>query len=383
MEEIKEKELAIEPVNENEEKVEGFSIDGKKVNSMEEFVTSDLDEESKKIYDEFIKSGLNANEVMANQMERIFASAYKTFCEANMERIKFFIESGKRPDNISKEYDIELNNTIYHWKEDLFFKSEEFKSTKLGTVPLYILDYARIHEEVFKMDDSLFDDLKESYEKEKGTKVSYRVLKENFNANLEDIAEKISSTVSNQYLEKKINYADIDAVDKIFSKEMLEKSKTSSKSSARDLSTSLRSNKEKLIKKIKKDLSKSKNRITKNDEQVITVMGEQIGELFGFAVLRNVYDNISLEILVSRITQLEPKNKDVQKLFIYTKLLVYKMLCNSLVTAKDRIILPSLVTQFYNETDIEKSYIFSKLIDLGKELKDNPIFALKEKGIDL
>lgn len=383
MEEIKEKELVNEPVNENEEKVEGFSIDGKKVNSMEEFVTSDLDEESKKIYDEFIKSGLNANEVMANQMERIFASAYKTFCEANMERIKFFIESGKRPENISKEYDIELNNTIYHWKEDLFFKSEEFKSTKLGTVPLYILDYARIHEEVLKMDDLLFDDLKEAYEKENGTEVSYKVLKENFNSSLEEIAEKISNSVSNHYLEKKINYADIDAVDKIFNKEMLDKSKTSSKSSARDLSTSLRSNKEKLIKKIKKDLSKSKNRVSKNDEQVITVMGEQIGELFGFAVLRNVYDDISLEILVSRITQLEPKNKDIQKLFIYTKLLAYKMLCNSLVTARDRIILPALVTQFYNETDIEKSYIFSKLIDLGKELKDNPIFALKEKGIDL
>lgn len=365
------------------EEPKGFTIDGKKVESMEDYVSKDLDEESKELYNQLINSGMNASQVMSNQMERIFNSAYKTFCEANMERLKFFIESGDKPEIIDDEYNIELNGINYHWKKDLFFKSEEFHSTQLGTVKLYLLDYSKIHEEVLKMEDSLFDDLKLSYEKEHNKDISYKELKLNFNKDLEDIAEKIGSTVSNKYIDKKINYADLDAVDKIFNIDSLNKSKTDSSTSLKDLSTSLGANKNKLIKKITKDLTRNKKRPSKEDKEVITVMGEQIGELFGFAVLRNLYDDVSLDIIVSKITQLEPSNKDIQKLFVYTKLLVYKMFCNSLYSLQDRIILPALIGQFYKETDIEKSYIFNKLIDLGKEIKDNPIFDLRSKGIDI
>ena len=387
MEEIKElekeeKEIVEEKPNvevkttEEVKEEEGFVIDGKKVESMEDFVKGDLDEESKELYEQLVSSGMNPNVVMANQMERIFKSAYTTFCNSNKERIKFFIEATDRPEYISSEYDIEIDNVKYHWKEDLFYKSDEFNSTELGNVPLYILNYEKIHLEVQKMDNSLFDELKESYEKENGKTITYEELKNRFNIDLEDIAERIRNTVTNAFLEKKINYADKDAVDKIFNEENFNKSKVSLHMSIKDMRISLNSYRNKLIKKITKDLVKNKRKVTDNDKEVITVMTSQMAELFAFAILRSIYDTVSLENIVNKVKEIEDK-ENIKKLFLFTNLITYKMMYHALFTVANRVILPALVTRFYKEEDIEKSYIFTKLLDLGENFKDEKLFDLK------
>ena len=343
---------------------------------MEDFVKGDLDEESKELYEQLVSSGMNPNVVMANQMERIFKSAYTTFCNSNKERIKFFIEATDRPEYISSEYDIEIDNVKYHWKEDLFYKSDEFNSTELGNVPLYILNYEKIHLEVQKMDNSLFDDLKEAYEKENNKVITYEELKNRFNIDLEDIAERIRNTVTNSFLEKKINYADKDAVDKIFNEENFNKSKVSLNMSIKDMRISLNSYRNKLIKKITKDLVKNKRKVTDNDKEVITVMTSQMAELFAFAILRSIYDTVSLENIVNKVKEIEDK-ENIKKLFLFTNLITYKMMYHALFTVANRVILPALVTRFYKEEDIEKSYIFTKLLDLGENFKDEKLFDLK------
>ena len=105
-------------------------------------------------------------------------------------------------------------------------------------------------------------------------------------------------------------------------------------------------------------------------------MINQMAELFAFAILRSIYDTVSLENIVNKVKEIEDK-ENIKKLFLFTNLITYKMMYHALFTVANRVILPALVTRFYKEEDIEKSYIFTKLLDLGENFKDEKLFDLK------
>lgn len=354
--------LPISNTDKNEPVIDSANVESSSPLDINSIVENES-EEMKELFDQLKKSDFNAHKVMVDNMEKIFKNTYLSFCESNIDRIKFFISEGDSPSHISSEYNIKINGIDYHWNEDLFFKFESYKSSKLGDVELYLLDYREIHERVHKMDNSLFDDIKHSHKD-----FTYEDAKNSFNKSLEDIAERLKDIVYKEYTHNKSKYADIEAVDYFLDAEKslllinLLKEYNESNIDYSKLYSSTRMIRESIVKKINKDMKKSGHKLSDNDKDSIIDMIRITTELLRFSYYVKVKEIHNMEKIAS-ILQSDDSNK-MKHFKAYTENTIYKVLYKSLADRDGRYYISPYILSLYEEGNIEDMYIFKKFLDI-------------------
>lgn len=351
-----------------------------RVKTIEEFFADDP--EFLEGYKKLEKVGFSSAAFMGNAYESIFKEAYELFVKNNIPRIKNFITSKDKGElNLPTKFDIQVEGTTYRFKDELFVKVDSYKSSKKGTVDLYLLDFKEIQDEVNKLPENLFDDIKESL-KEKNEEFDLEKERVRFNLNLEDIAVKLNEEVRRNYIDEKMNFGDIDAIDSIFNEDHFKLVKermgdiNSYKINTLNLST--KNIESKIIKKISKDIIKLGEKSTKQDAYVIATMVSQISEFWSLLLYYRKEKYEDLNLAIGYIKEHE-KDKDIKLFMAYNRNFMYKLFYEAFKIRISRIVIPALVKAFYTYEDITKSYLFDKLYN--EVLKLYPITddEIKEK----
>lgn len=351
-----------------------------RVKTIEEFFADDP--EFLEGYKKLEKVGFSSAAFMGNAYESIFKEAYELFVKNNIPRIKNFITSKDKGElNLPKKFDIQVEGTTYRFKDELFVKVDSYKSSEKGTVDLYLLDFKEIQDEVNKLSENLFDDIKESL-KEKNEEFDLEKERVRFNLNLEDIAVKLNEEVRRNYIDEKMNFGDIDAIDSIFNEDHFKLVKermgdiNSYKINTLNLST--KNIESKIIKKISKDIIKLGEKSTKQDAYVIATMVSQISEFWSLLLYYRKEKYEDLNLAIGYIKEHE-KDKDIKLFMAYNRNFMYKLFYEAFKIRISRIVIPALVKAFYTYEDITKSYLFDKLYN--EVLKLYPITddEIKEK----
>lgn len=384
--EIKEELTKVEkPDNDSKEEVEKESDDKEnenfsKIKTIEEFLADDP--EFLEGYKKLEKVGFSSAAFMGNAYESIFKEAYDLFVKNNIPRIKNFITSKEKGKlNIPDKFDIKVEGTTYRFKDELFVKVDSYKSSEKGTKDLYLLDFKELQNEVNKLPENLFDDIKESL-KEKNEEFDLEKEKLRFNLNLEDIAVKLNEEVKRNYLDEKMNFADIDAIDSIFNEDHFKLvSKRMGDINSYKINTlnlSTKNIESKIIKKISKDIIKLGEKSTKQDAYVIATMVSQISEFWSLLLYYRKEKYEDLNLAIGYIKEHE-KDKDIKLFMAYNRNFMYKLFYEAFKLRISRIVIPALVKAFYSYEDITKSYLFDKLYN--EVLKIYPITddEIKEK----
>lgn len=351
-----------------------------KIKSIEEFFSDDP--EFLEGYKKLEKVGFSSAAFMGNAYESIFKEAYELFVKNNIPRIKNFITSKDKGElNLPAKFDIQVEGTTYRFKDELFVKVDSYKSSEKGNVDLYLLDFKEIQDEVNKLPETLFDDIKESL-KEKNEEFDLEKERVRFNLNLEDIAVKLNEEVRRNYIDEKMNFGDIDAIDSIFNEDHFKLVKdrmgdiNSYKINTLNLST--KNIESKIIKKISKDIIKLGEKSTKQDAYVIATMVSQISEFWSLLLYYRKEKYEDLNLAIGYIKEHE-KDKDIKLFMAYNRNFMYKLFYEAFKLRSSRIVIPALVKAFYSYEDITKSYLFDKLYN--EILKLYPITddEIKEK----
>lgn len=351
-----------------------------RVKTIEEFFSDDP--EFLEGYKKLEKVGFSSAAFMGNAYESIFKEAYELFVKNNIPRIKNFITSKDKGElNLPAKFDIQVEGTTYRFKDELFVKVDSYKSSEKGNVDLYLLDFKEIQDEVNKLPENLFDDIKESL-KEKNEEFDLEKERLRFNLNLEDIAVKLNEEVRRNYIDEKMNFGDIDAIDSIFNEDHFKLVKgrmgdiNSYKINALNLST--KNIESKIIKKISKDIIKLGEKSTKQDAYVIATMVSQISEFWSLLLYYRKEKYEDLNLAIGYIKEHE-KDEDIKLFMAYNRNFMYKLFYEAFKLRISRIVIPALVKAFYSYEDITKSYLFDKLYN--EVLKLYPITddEIKEK----
>lgn len=351
-----------------------------RVKTIEEFFSDDP--EFLEGYKKLEKVGFSSAAFMSNAYESIFKEAYDLFINNNIPRIKNFITSKDKGElNLPEKFDIVVEGTTYRFKDELFVKADSYKSSEKGNVDLYLLDFKELQNEVNKLPENLFDDIKESLEKE-NKEFDLEKERTRFNLNLEDIAVKLNEEVRRNYIDEKMNFADIDAIDSIFNEDHFklvnDRMGDINSYKINTLNLSTKNIESKIIKKISKDIIKLGEKSTKQDAYVIATMVSQISEFWSLLLYYRKERYEDLNLAIGYIKEHE-KDKDIKLFMAYNRNFMYKLFYEAFKLRISRIVIPALVKAFYSYEDITKSYLFDKLYN--EVLKLYPITKdeIKEK----
>lgn len=347
-----------------------------------------LGEEEKEMFEKLKENEYNYNKVIYEYTQKAFLNAYESFVRANLDRIKPFITSEEKVNKeISDKYDLDIDGIKYHWKESLFVEVDSYKSSKYKEPQkLFLLDYNEINELVQKMSDEQFEDViaderKRLLEGEKEENIpTYQDARKQFHASLEEIGERLREEVTAEFINRKIEEGDIESVDTILTMDRfktalkdllsLESTYKKPKQRRREIRTSLNYLRERLNKKITKDVIKAGNKPHPNDKEIISTMVEQLGEFFAFTnEFASREETVSLNYIVEDFKKNDTNDVYRDKL-MNADYIVSKVIYDAFKTKEGRVLVPPFIGAFYVE-DIENSYIFKKLIDIAKELKNN------------
>lgn len=326
-------------------------------------------------YKKLEEVNFDSRRFLGNAYESIFKEAYEKFINSNIDRIKYFITSDSHTKPISEKFDVQLEDTVYRFKDELFSKIDSYRSTEKGEVELWLMDYKILQEKVKELPNNIFDDIKKEVEESNGT-FDLEKEKLRFNVNLEEIIEKINQEVRNDYVNNKIHYADIPAVDSIFDEKhfklISDRSKNDKNMKINNIALSTNNVRNKIIKKISKDVIRLGEKSSKDDEEVISTLLYQISELWSILLLYRRDNFPDLDSAIKYIKEKESeKDKELELFMAKNRNFMYKLFYEAFKERESRIVIPALVKAFYSAEDITKTYLFDKL--MNEVLKIYPV----------
>lgn len=361
-------------------------VNDTKAKSLEDVLLDDsLSDEEKRLGKALLENNMDANKIIQNEMDRIFIGAYKSFIEANLNRMKFMMTSiieGEKSKN--DFYNVVIDNITYKWKDELFIKLDEFDSTSKGKVEIYVLDYSKIKNIVDNMMPSLFNDVVES--EIKGKEVSeeeknrlYEVAKSRFLNSVFDLAERMRILVGKDYFIEKSNFADITIVDIIYDDHFIPYLLEASKKNISELNTNNRYMAEKLIKRIGKDFSRNGAKFKEEEKKSIDLLFSHMQELFTIVFRHNKKilngENATLDSIVDEINKIED-TKEYKLESAKARFAILKSMQKAFNIPNNRSMIPALFASYAN-TSIEDTYLIKKYYDITTKLyNDNKDLVL-------
>ncbi len=355
----------------------------------------ELNDESKKLLDEFKKEGdvntvfnhfleddnevhqllkknnFDFNKTYRESVDTILKSAKKAFFDANVDKIKFFLTSDTNEENKNPLFDIKIGNITYHFKDEFFIKADKFETTIEGAKnEFWIVDLEKVKEYVTeKLPDSLFVKDLENLKK-KDEKITLDDVKAIFYNSLYDIIFQMINTAKKEYEKEKISNGDVKVIEELFDvntcKLYLSEAYELKNRKDKSLFISNKSNREGFIKKMKKDYKNLNIEWTDELEDGFLSLIEDLTQMF-VAITYQVKErkegiDRSLVDVFTHIKGMDIKEKDLLIAVGYN--VIAKRFNKYFMTSKQRMGIPALIKNFADKP-VEQTLITKRFYEIA------------------